>query len=210
MLRALLPTCNQRHSVTNIVTDDIDRRPFGYALSTPQGFHSSIELLIHQAVHLHVDGDIGQAIPETPSAPSAGGRVTLMTGAMAVGRSFAASLSLAISRNNSLRLLVPHAYAVPKEVDSLQDDFDGNVVAFPGGVYVMFKSGRTEAETVRRALASMIGCYSVAWLFDDADALSSPVIAIVPVFDGDGFAIMSSSKSVVRELLPDISLPILH
>jgi hypothetical protein len=133
-----------------------------------------------------------------------------MAGAMAVGSSVAASLSSAISRNSSLRLLVPHAYAVPKEVDSLQDDFDENVAVFPGGVYVMFKSGRTEAETVRRALASMIGCYSVAWLFDDADAMSSPVIAIVPVFDGDGIAMMSSSTTVVRELLPDISLPILH
>lgn len=210
MIRALLPTCNQRHLVTNTVTDDIERRPFGHALSTPQGFQSSVELLVHKAVHIHAAGGLNHALPDTPSAPSMDDRVTLMTGAMAVGRSFAASLSLAISKNNTLRLLVPHAYAVPKEVDSLQDDFDGNVAVFPGGVYVMFKRGRTESETVRRALGSMIGCYSVAWLFDDADVLTSPVIAIVPIFDGDGFAIMSSSKLVVRELLPDLSLPILH
>jgi hypothetical protein len=208
MLRTLLPTSNQRHSVTNVVTDDIERRPFGYPLSIPDDFQSSVELLVHEAIKHPVDGDIKHAIPETPTAPSLDGRVTLMTGAMAVGRCFAASLSLAISRNDRLRLLVPHAYAVPNEVASLQGDFGGNVVTFSEGVYVTFRAGHVDPEIVRRALASMIGGYSVAWLFDDAGALAHPVIAVVPIFDGDGFALMARSRTSIRTFLPDIPIPL--
>ena len=210
MLRTLLPTSNQRHSVTIVVTDDIVRRPFGCPLSIPEDFHSSVELLVHEAIKHPVDGDIKHAIPETPTAPSLDGRVTHMPGATAVARCFAASLSLAISRNDRLRLLAPHAYAVPSEVDSLQDDFDGNVVSFSERVYVTFKAGRVDPEIVRRALASMIGGYSVAWLFDDAEALTNPVIAIVSIFDGDGFALMARSPSSIRTLLPDIPTPLVH
>ncbi|URL58176.1 hypothetical protein IM816_16500 [Luteibacter flocculans] len=210
MLRTLLPTDSQRHSITNVVTDDIERRPFGHPLSIPDDFQSSVELLVHEAVRHPVDGDISQGIPETPTAPSLGGRVTLLTGAMAVGSSFAASLSAAISRNDRLRLLVPHAYAVPTEVASLQDDFGGNVVTFSEGVYVTFRSGHAGPEIVRRALASMIGGYSVAWLFDDGEALYHPVIAAVPIFDGDGFALVARSPAAMRTFLPDIPIPVLH
>jgi len=210
MLRTLLPTSSQRYSVTNVVRDDIERCPFGHPLSIPEDFQSWVELLVHESIRHPVDGDISQAIPETPTAPSLDGQVTLMTGAMAVGRSFAATLSLAISRNDRLRLLVPHAYAVPNEVASLQHDFGGNVVIFSEGVYVTFSSGHTDPEIVRRALASMIGGYSVAWLFDDADALVRPVVAVVPIFDGDGFALIARSRTSIRTFLPDIPLPLLH
>lgn len=186
------------------------RCPFGHPFSIPNDFQSSVELLVHEAIRHSVDGDINHAIPETPTERSLDGRVTLMSGAMDVGRSFAASLSMAISRNDGLRLLVPHAYAVPNEVASLQDDFGGNVVTFSERVYVTFKSGHADPEIVRRALASMIGGYSVAWLFDDAGALAHPVVAVVPIFDGDGFALVARSRTSIRTFLPDIPIPLSH
>jgi hypothetical protein len=210
MLRTLLPTSSQLHSVTKVVSDDIERCPFGHPLSTPDDFQSSVELVVHGAIRHPVDGDISHAIPETPTAPSLDGRMTLMTGAMAVGSAFAASLSMAISKDDRLRFLVPHAYAVPSEVPSLQDDFGGNVVTFSEGVYVAFGSGHTDPEIVRRALASMIGGYSVAWLFDDADVLVHPVAAVVPIFDGDGFALVARSRTSIRTFLADLPTSLSH
>lgn len=210
MLKTLIPTPSQRNSVANIVTDDIKRSPFGHPIAISGDFQSSVELLVHEAVCHPVDGDISNAIPETPTTPSLDGQVTLMTGAMTVGSSLAKSLSTAVSRNDHLRLLVPHAYATSEEVASLQDDFGGNVCAFSKGVYVTFRSGHTDPEIVRRALASMIGGYSVAWLFDDAGALSHPVIAVVPIFDGDGFALVAPSPTSLRKFLIDIPVTLLH
>jgi len=210
MLRTLLPTSNQRRSITNVVTDDIERRPFGHPLSIPDDFQSSVELLVHEVVSRPVDEDISHAILDSPTVPSLDGRVTLMAGAMAVGSALSASFSMAISRNDCLRFLVPHAYAVPNEVASLQDDFDGNIVAFSDRVYVMFSAGHTDPEIVRRALASMIGGYSVAWLFDDAGALVRPAVALVPIFDGDGFALVARSRTSIRTFLPDIPIPPSH
>lgn len=119
MLRTLLPTSIQLHSVANVVIDDIERRPFEHPLSIPDDFHWGVELLVNEAIRSPIDGDISHAIPDSPTVPSLDGKVTLMTGAMAVGSSLAASLSMAISRNKQLRFLVPHAYAVPNEVVSL-------------------------------------------------------------------------------------------
>lgn len=210
MLRTLIPTSNQRRSVTTVVTEDLERRPFGHPLSVPDDFYSSVELLVHEAISRPVDVDISHAIPDSPTEPSLDGRVALMTGAMAVGRALAANLSMAISKNDCLRLLVPHAYAVPSEVASLQDDFGGNVVAYSDAAYVLFSAGRADPEIIRRALASMIGSYSVAWLFNDAGTLVSPVVAVIPVFDGDGFALMAQSRGAVRRFLPDIPIPLSH
>jgi len=190
--------------------EDIERRPFGHPLSIPNDFESSVELLVHEAIRRPVDGDISHGIPETPTAPSLDGRATLMTGAMAVGSSFAASLSMAISASDCVRLFVPHAYAMPNEVESLQDRYGGNVVAFSENVYVMFNSGCADPEIIRRALTRMIGGYSVAWLFDDGETLVHPVVAIVPIFDGDGFALMARSRTSIRTFLPDIPIPLLH
>lgn len=156
-----------------------------------------------------ISEDIYQAISDTPTIRSVDGHVTLMSGAMSVRSSLSDSLSRAISSNNRPRLLVPHAYALPHEVASLQEDFDGNVVTFSERVYVSISSGDADAQIVRRALACMIGCYSVAWLFEDA-ALVHPVIAIVPIFDGDGFALVAPSRTSIRKFLPDIPAPISH
>jgi hypothetical protein len=210
MLKSLLPTQKQQTSITDIVTEDIKCHQFGHALSIPDDFQSSVELLVHEAICQPVEGDISHAIPETPTVSLLDGRVSVMEGSMAVGRSVASSLSTAISRNDRLRLLVPHAYAVAEEVASLQDKFDGNVVTFSEKVYVTFSFARTEPEIIRRALASMIGGYSVAWLFDDATALLHPVAAFVPIFDGDGFALVARTRTSIRTRLPDIPLPLLH
>ena len=210
MLKSLLPTSDQRLSVTDDVMEDIERRPFGHPLLISEDFQSSVELVVHEAIQTPVVGDISHAIPDTPTVSSLDGHVTLMTGAMAVGESFAVSLSAAIARDDQLTFVVPHAYALANEVASLQDDFGRNVVTFFGKVYVTFRSGHADPEMVRRALASMIGGYSVAWLFDDAEALVRPVVAVVPIFDGDGFGLVAQSRTSIRKFLPDIPSPLMH
>jgi len=210
MLRALLPTPSQQRSITGVVMEDIERRPFGHPLSIPDDFQSSVELLVHEAISHPVDEDISRGIPESPTVPSVGGQVTLMAGAMAVGSALAVSLSVAISKNDCLSFLVPHAYALPNEVASLQDRYGGNVVTFSEKVYVMFNPGCADPEIIRRALTRMIGGYSVAWLFDDGGGLDHPVLAVVPIFDGDGFALMARSRTSIRTFLPDIPIPLLH
>jgi hypothetical protein len=76
--------------------------------------------------------------------------------------------------------------------------------------YVTFNAGCADPEIIRRALTRMIGCYSVAWLFDDAGTLVRPAVAVIPIFDGDGFALMARSRTSIRMLLPDIPIPLLH
>lgn len=80
------------------------------------------------------------------------------------------------------------------------------MITFSERVYVIFSPERADPEIIRRALASMIGGYSVAWLFDDAGALIHPVGAVIPIFDGDGFALMAPSQTSIRTFLPDIPL----
>ena len=206
MLRSLLPTSSQRLSVTDIVADDIERRSFGHLLSIPDGFHSSVELLVHESISHSVEEDISFGISDSPTVPALGGRGTLMVGAMSVYRALATNISTAISENDRLTFLVPHAYAIPSEADSLQGTFGGNVVTFNDGVYVKFRDTSFDPEIIRRAMASMIGCYSVAWLFDDGEALVHPVVAVVPIFDGDGFALVAPSRTSIRALLPSINL----
>lgn len=210
MLKSLLPTPIQQHSITSIVMKDIERHPFGHPLLIPDDFQSSVELLVHDTICHPVDRDISHAIPESPTVPSLDGRVTLMAGGMDVGSALAASLSMAISVNERIRLLVPHAYAMPNDIGSLQDRYGGNVVAFSEKVYVMFSAGCADPEIIRRALTRMIGGYSVAWLFDDAGSLVRPVVAVIPIFDGDGFGLMARSRTSIRMLLPDIPTPLLH
>lgn len=67
----------------------------------------------------------------------------------------------------------------------------------------------TEAECLG-ALTRMIGGYSVAWLVDDGEALAHPVVAVVSIFDGDGFALVARSQTSMRSLRPDIPIPVLH
>lgn len=210
MLKGLLPTPILQHSITSIVMEDIERRPFGHPLSIPDDFPSSVELLVHEKICHSVDGDISHAIPESPTVPSLDGRVTHVAGAMAVGGALAASLSMAMSVNDRIRLLVPHAYAMPNEIGSLQERYGGNVVAFSENVYVTFSVGCADPEIIRRALTRMISGYSVAWLFDDAGSLVRPAVAVIPIFDGDGFALMARSWTSIRMLLPDIPTPLLH
>jgi hypothetical protein len=203
-LRALRPTPDQQRSIISVVAEDIERRPFGHQLSIADDFLSSVELCVHEAACQPVDGDIFQAIPESPTVSSPDGRVTLLVGAMAVGGALAASLSVAISSDDRLTLLVPHAYAMPSEVESLQDSYGGSVVTFSENVYVRFDCWHADPEIIRGALTNMIGGYSVAWLFDDAGALARPVVAVVSVFDGDGFALIAGSRTSATALLPGI------
>lgn len=210
MVKNLLPTSTQRSSITSILDDDIKRCPFGHPLLITDEFRSRVELLVHKEVKHPLDLDISQAIPDSPTVPSLDGRITLVAGGMAVGGSLSVNLSTMISEDNQLTLLVPHAYAVPSEIASLQEDFDGNVVTFSDNVYIIFRSDQADPEIVRRAFASMIGCYSVAWLFDDAGALTRPVAAMVSIFDGDGFALMARSRTTIRNLFPNMQIPPSH
>lgn len=210
MLKTLLPTPSQQSAIAGIVVEDIDRRPFGHPISVPTGFHSSVELLVSGRIQGPVDGDIFHGIPDSPAVPMLGGRITLAEGSMAVRSALAESLSRAISANEQVVLLVPHAYALPKEVESLQSRYGGNMAIFSDNVYVAFSADCADSQIIRRALARMIGAYSVAWIFNDAEVLAQPVAAVVSVFDGDGFALVGRSVTRGSSLLSDIARPISH
>jgi len=163
---------------------------------------ASIDLLVLSSMASDIPQDIAHGIPPPSlrNAPShhPGG----LTGATSLGGLVASGLNRAISSDRRMTLLVPHAYALPSEVDSLQEDFGGNVIALGENVYVRFESGRSTAETIRRALASMISGFSVAWLFADAGALVEPRLALVPIFDADGFAVLARTTSDIESFFP--------
>jgi hypothetical protein len=208
MLKTFIPTPSQQSSIIRIVTEDINRRPFGRPVAVPANFGASMELIVHASIRGPIDQYIFQAIPASPVVPLPGGGMTLAEGAMAVGSALAASLGQAITANQQMRLLVPHAYAVPKEVDALQGRYGGNAVIFSDNVYVAFSAGHADPVIIRRALARMIGGYSVAWLFDDNGSLVRPVAAVVRIFDGDGFALIGRLAAASSTPLPDIPYPI--
>lgn len=208
MLKTFIPTPSQQSSIIRIVTEDIDRRPFGRPVAVPANFGASMELIVHASIRGPIDQDIFQAIPASPVVPLSGGCMTLAEGAMAVGSALAAGLGAAITANQQMRLLVPHAYAVPKEVDALQSRYGGNAVIFSDNVYVAFSAGTADPGIIRRAFARMICGYSVAWLFSDNGSLVRPVAAVVRIFDGDGFALIGRLAAASSTPLADIPYPI--
>lgn len=180
----------QRRDIAVIVADDVKRQPLGPGMIIPDGFDSVVRLMAHPEARIPESGLLSTALGGMPTIASSDGRVTFLSGAIQVGAALAVSLSEAILADPTLSLWIPHGYAVPGEIASLQPKFGAHAVAVGGHVYMKFQGAGIEPELIRRALASMIGCYSVGWLVSAAPGQYVAKLAIVPIFDGDGFALV--------------------
>jgi hypothetical protein len=189
MTRIVDASAIQRRDITAIVADDVEREPLGSRMIIPDGFDSVVRLMAHPEARIPESGLLSTALGGMPTIASSDGRVTFLSGAMQVGAALAGSLSEAIQADPTLSLWIPHGYAVPGEIASLQPTYEGHAVVVGGHVYMKFQGAGIEPELIRRALASMIGCYSVGWLVSAAAGPAVARLAIVPIFDGDGFAL---------------------
>ncbi len=158
-----------------------------------QIWRPSLELMVHSDVAGPLPANIGHGLPQSPRCPTSDGGLVFLSGGRTLGLEVATYLVEALSIDASRVLYIPHAYARPDEMKSLQDDFSGNVVEVRGRVYVRSCGPAIEPELVRRALACMIGGYSVAWLLGSDLPDVKPCSAVVPVFDGEGWAVLGQS-----------------
>lgn len=202
MITKITPTAAQRGAILAMLKDDLARCPLGEPLDPKDASQWSIDVLVLSSMADAIPQDLAHGIPPPLARGTPGDHPGELTGATSLGGLVASRLDRAISAGGKMALLVPHAYALPREVESLQKEFGGNVVALGTNVFVRFESGRSTAETIRGALANMICGFSVAWLFADAGAPLEPVLALVSIFDADGFAIAASPEFEHRFVFP--------
>ncbi|MDF4004127.1 hypothetical protein P3W33_12055 [Luteibacter sp. PPL552] len=187
----------QRDAITAIVLEDsaVFFQNAGSALA--EMVNRPIELMVHDHVTGPVPSNLAHGLPQSPVEDlHEDGRITFLSGGRDVALQLSTQLQRCLVENIEKILLIPHAYATINEISSLQDDFDGNVVEVNGRVYVKTSAGSASIEVLRRALSSMIGCYSVGWLLTRDFPEGSPCSAIVSVFDGEGWALVGSPLGV--------------
>ncbi|QWT21253.1 hypothetical protein KPL74_04455 [Bacillus sp. NP157] len=134
-----------------MIMEDLARRQLGYALS-PSADFAAVELIVHRSVQPPVEQELSHALADTPTLQGADGDVTVMTGAMVVGAAVATRLAATLAWDNRLTLVVPHAFAIPSEVESLQAEFEGRVVAYNDQVLIRFGNDEATPESIRRAI----------------------------------------------------------
>lgn len=154
---------------------------------------SCIELMVHDEVTGPIPQDIAHGLPQSPSQISPDGNIIFLSGAREVGMELATRLAAALEVDDKKTLYVPHAYAAPAEIESLQDEFNGRVLEITGRVYIRYSGPDIAPELIRRALVSMICGYSVGWLLDCDFPVGKPCSAVAPVFDGEGWVILGKS-----------------
>jgi hypothetical protein len=96
------------------------------------------------------------------------------------------NLSILISRTLSHSLttfLVQDEYA--KKTDSMLTE-DDEVFIDGKDTYTKFRRNVSPV-AIKRALALMYKDYSVAWLLEDSNGASTPLLAMISTFDGDGW-----------------------
>jgi hypothetical protein len=155
----------------------------------------SIELLVHDNVNGPITQDIAHGLYQSPHQISPDGKITFLSGAREVGLELATCLATLLEVNSKKTLYIPHAYALPAEIESLQDRFGGRVLELAGRVYIRCSGPNVDPELVRQALARMMCGYSVGWLLDRDLPTGKPCSAVVPIFDGEGWAICGESFS---------------
>lgn len=197
MARHFLATEEQRSVITDIVERDASDFFSVDLTKTVEGIASSIELMVHDDVVGPIHQNIDHGLPQSPHQVSSDGRVTYLSGARDVGMDLATRLVAVLEADRNKVLYIPHAYAKPTEIDSLQDEFNKNALELAGRVYIRCSGSNIVPDVIRRALASMICGYSVGWLLDCDLPAGNPCSAVVPIFDGEGWAILG--KSVLPE-----------
>jgi len=158
----------------------------------------STELMVHGDVVGPLPQSLDHGLPQSPRQISSNEGVAFLSGAREIGMEVATCLAAILAMDSNKVLYLPHAYARPTEIDSLQEDFGGLVLEVAGRVYIKGTGPGVQPELLRRALASMICGYSVGWLLDTDLPESMPSSAVVPVFDGEGWAV--AGKSILQSI----------
>ena len=163
-----------------------------------------IGLMVHDHVNGPLPTNLAHGLPQSPVEDlSSTGQVTFLTGGRQVALELASRLQILLGEDMEKVLYIPHAYANVDEIPSLQEDFDGNVVKVNDKVFVKISGSSVSIEVIRKALGSMIGCYSVGWVVTPDLPDARFCSAIVPVFDGEGWALVgrqSYSQGVATNL----------
>jgi len=190
----LFPAAEEQRSVIADIVEKDAAVFFSAGLNvTIAGSASSLELMVHDDVSGPIPHDIAHGLPQSPNQISPDGSATFLSGAREVGMELATRLTTILGIDRTKVLYIPHAYAEPAEIESLQDEFNGLAMEMAGRVYIRCSGPNIAPELVRRALVSMIGGYSVAWLLDFDLPEGKPCSAVVSVFDGEGWAIFGKS-----------------
>jgi hypothetical protein len=194
MAQFFLATKEQRSVITDIVQRDASGFFSAANLTkTVEGIASCIELMVHDDVVGPIHQSIAHGLPQSPHQVSSDGSVVYLSGAREVGMDLATRLVAVLEVDHNKVLYIPHAYANPVEINSLQGEFNKNVLELAGKVYIRCSGPNIASELIRRALASMICGYSVGWLLDGDLPAGNPCMAVVPIFDGEGWAVLGKS-----------------
>lgn len=195
----LLPvTDEQRSAIFSIVERDAAEFFLGGLATSIEMDLSYLELMVHNDVISTGHQDIAHGLPKSPRQVLTGGNAVFLSGAREVGIELAIYLAAILEADRNKCLYIPHAYARPAEIVSLQGDFDGRVIAIDERVYIRCSGPSVSPELIRRALASMICAYSVGWLLDREFPRGRPCLAVVPLFDGEGWAIMGKASLRIK------------
>lgn len=195
MARLISASEEQQRILANIAWEDAAAFFPALAGTALNALTSSVELIVHDNVVGPLPRNIAHGLPQSPRGILSGEGVVFLAGAREVGIELATSLVTNLAEDVNRVLYVPHAYAVPSEIESLQDEFGGRVLEVIGRVYIRCSGNDVLPDLVRRAIGSMICGYSVGWLLNSDLPEGKPCSAIVPIFDGEGWAILG--KSVV-------------
>lgn len=164
---------------------------------------ADIRLLVHAEIgNTASTHDLTLGLEHSPTVTSGDGVVALLTGANEVDGHLSSALSVFVRGNVAASLLIPHAYAIADEIDSLVAR-NHIPMRFQGGhVYYCFDAKNSTPESINKALSSSIAMYPVAWVFSVVGQDCKPILAIIPVFDGDGWALAGSVDTIFPMLRP--------
>lgn len=198
MARLFSASEEQQGIIADIVSEDAAAFLSADMGEAVKALTSSVELMVHDDVIGPLPRNIAHGLPQSPYEISPDERAVFLSGAREVGMEVAAYLAASLAGDVDKVLYIPHAYAMPAEIESLQDEFGARVLEVIGRVYIRCSGRDIDPELVRRAIGSMMCGYSVGWLLDSDIPEGTPCSAIVPVFDGEGWAILG--KSIVSPM----------
>jgi hypothetical protein len=162
---------------------------------------ADIRLLVHAEVrNTASEHDLSTALEGSPTVISGNGEVALLTGANEVDSYLSSALSVFVRGKVAASLLIPHSYALEDEIDSLVARNQIPMRFQAGHVYYCFDATNSAPDSINKALGSCIAMYSVAWILGGSGCDYKPILAFIPVFDGDGWALAGSIDALFPAL----------
>lgn len=153
-------------------------------------FLANVHLLVHTEVGVAASTqDLSLALEHSPVITSADGTVSLLAGANDVAGYLASVLSTFVRSTSDASLLIPHEYATEGEIGALTERSGIAMRVEDEQVYQNFDASQCEPRLIRKALGSTVAMHSVSWVLASDGRWRKPILAFLPVFDGDGWAV---------------------